>query len=77
MTKLDCETIQQYIVYKWIQKNFHGDNIKLTLVDRYTILLKDGYDHALISFNNEMIYLMYSNKYNYKIEKIPFKKPYR
>lgn len=77
MVKIACETVQQLIVYQWIKKTFKGDNVELILVDRFTILLKDGYDHALVSFSNDNICIRYSDRYDFKIEKIPFKKPYR
>lgn len=76
MTKLTCDTIQQQIVYQWIQKNFQGDNIRLALIDSCTLLLTDGEDHAFISFHDDMISIEYSYRYDYVIEDFPFKKPY-
>lgn len=77
MIKLKCKTIEQYYVLEWIQKNFQEDHLALKLAANNTILLNDGNDYAYISFNNNEITIAYSERYDFKTEKVYIKKPYR
>lgn len=39
--KMKVDTIQQYYVMQYLKDNFDMEYIKLTLIDRYTIRVKD------------------------------------
>lgn len=39
--KMKVETVQQYYVLQYLKENFDMEYIKLTLIDRYTIRVKD------------------------------------
>lgn len=39
--KMKVETVQQYYVLQYLKDNFDMEYIKLTLIDRYTIRVKD------------------------------------
>lgn len=39
--KMKVETVQQYYVMEYLKENFDMEYIKLTLIDRYTIRVKD------------------------------------
>lgn len=38
---MKVETIQQFYVKQFLQRNFYIEDLKLTLVDRYTIKVQD------------------------------------
>lgn len=38
---MKVETVQQYYVLQYLKDNFDMEYIKLTLIDRYTIRVKD------------------------------------
>ena len=76
MKNLRCETVEQFNVYIWIKQNFNICFLTLSLVNSNTLLLDDQEDTAYISYMNETIYIRYSTKYDFKIEKYRFKKPH-
>lgn len=39
---MKVETIQQYYVLQYLEDNFYMEDLKLTLIDRYTIRVKDS-----------------------------------
>ena len=39
--KMKVETVQQFYVLQYLKDNFYMEYIKLTLIDRYTIRVKD------------------------------------
>lgn len=39
---MKVETVQQYYVLQYLKDNFDMEYIKLTLIDRYTIRVKDA-----------------------------------
>lgn len=39
---MKVETIQQYYVLQYLEENFYMEHLKLTLIDRYTIRVKDS-----------------------------------
>lgn len=39
--KMKVETVQQYYVMEYLKDNFYVEELKLTLIDRYTIRVKD------------------------------------
>lgn len=39
---MKVETLQQYYVMEYLKDNFYVEELKLTLIDRYTIRVKDG-----------------------------------
>ena len=39
---MKVETVQQYYVKEFLEDNFDMEYIKLTLIDRYTIRVKDA-----------------------------------
>lgn len=39
---MKVETVQQYYVLQYLKDNFDMEYIKITLIDRYTIRVKDG-----------------------------------
>ena len=39
--KMKVETIQQFYIKQFLEKNFFIDELELTLIDRYTIRVKD------------------------------------
>ena len=39
--KMKVETVQQYYVFEYLKDNFYMEYITLTLIDRYTIRVKD------------------------------------
>ena len=38
---MKVETIQQFYVLQYLENNFYMEDLKLTLIDRYTIRVKD------------------------------------
>lgn len=38
---MKVDTIQQYYVLEYLKDNFYVEELKLTLIDRYTIRVKD------------------------------------
>lgn len=40
--KMKVETVQQFYVLQYLEENFFIDELKLTLIDRYTIRVKDS-----------------------------------
>ena len=76
MKNLRCETVEQFYVYTWIKQNFDLCLLTLTLVNRNTILLDDQDDKAYISYEKEMIYINYSERYDFKVETCKFEKPH-
>ena len=38
---MKVETVQQFYVLQYLEENFYMEYIKLTLIDRYTIRVKD------------------------------------
>ena len=38
---MKVETVQQYYVMQYLKDNFYVEELKLTLIDRYTIRVKD------------------------------------
>ena len=38
---MKVETIQQYYVLQYLENNFYMEDLKLTLIDRYTIRVQD------------------------------------
>lgn len=38
---MKVETVQQYYVLQYLEDNFYMEDLKLTLIDRYTIRVKD------------------------------------
>lgn len=40
--KMKVETVQQYYVMEYLKDNFYVEELKLTLIDRYTIRVQDG-----------------------------------
>jgi len=38
---MKVETLQQYYVMEYLKDNFYVEELKLTLIDRYTIRVKD------------------------------------
>ena len=40
--KMKVETVQQYYVMEYLKDNFYVEELKLTLIDRYTIRVKDS-----------------------------------
>lgn len=39
---MKVETVQQFYVKQYLENNFYMEHLKLTLIDRYTIRVKDG-----------------------------------
>ena len=39
---MKVDTIQQYYVLEYLKDNFYVEELKLTLIDRYTIRVKDA-----------------------------------
>lgn len=39
--KMKVDTVQQYYVMRYIEDNFYMEYITMTLIDRYTIRVKD------------------------------------
>lgn len=39
---MKVETVQQYYVLQYLKDNFYVEELKLTLIDRYTIRVKDS-----------------------------------
>lgn len=39
---MKVETLQQYYVMEYLKDNFYVEELKLTLIDRYTIRVKDS-----------------------------------
>lgn len=39
--KMKVDTVQQYYVMRYIEDNFYTEYITMTLIDRYTIRVKD------------------------------------
>ena len=39
--KMKVETVKQYYVMQYLKENFYMEYIKITLIDRYTIRVKD------------------------------------
>ena len=39
--KMKVETVQQFYVLQYLKDNFYVEELKLTLIDRYTIRVKD------------------------------------
>lgn len=39
---MKVETVQQYYVMEYLKDNFYVEELKLTLIDRYTIRVKDS-----------------------------------
>ena len=39
---MKVETLQQYYVMEYLKDNFYVEELKLTLIDRYTIRVQDG-----------------------------------
>lgn len=39
---MKVETVQQYYVLQYLENNFFMEDLKLTLIDRYTIRVKDS-----------------------------------
>lgn len=44
---MKVETVQQYYVLQYLKENFDMEYIKLTLIDRYTIRVKDANDEEM------------------------------
>ena len=44
---MKVETIQQFYVKQFLQRNFYIDDLKLELIDRYTIKVIDGNDDIM------------------------------
>ena len=44
---MKVETVQQYYVLQYLKDNFDMEYIKLTLIDRYTIRVKDANDEEM------------------------------
>lgn len=40
--KMKVETVQQFYVKQFLEENFFIDELKLTLIDRYTIRVQDS-----------------------------------
>lgn len=38
---MKVETVQQYYVMQYLKDNFYMEDLKLTLIDRYTIRVQD------------------------------------
>lgn len=38
---MKVETVQQYYVKQYLEDNFYMEDLKLTLIDRYTIRVQD------------------------------------
>ena len=38
---MKVETVQQFYVKQFLEENFYMEDLKLTLIDRYTIRVKD------------------------------------
>lgn len=38
---MKVETVQQFYVKQYLEDNFYMEDLKLTLIDRYTIRVKD------------------------------------
>ena len=44
---MKVETVQQFYVLQFLEDNFDMEYIKLTLIDRYTIRVKDANDEEM------------------------------
>lgn len=44
---MKVNTIQQYYVKQFLEDNFYIEELKLTLMDRYTIRVKDSNDDEM------------------------------
>lgn len=44
---MKVDTTQQYYVKQFLQDNFYIEELKITLIDRYTIRVKDSNDDGM------------------------------
>lgn len=46
--KIKAQTIQQYHILKWIDRNFYIDSLQVELIDRYNIKIIDNNENSAI-----------------------------
>ena len=57
---MKVDTIQQYYVKQYLEDNFYIEELKLTLIDRYTILVEDcNQDRMYFYYDIESKKVMY------------------
>ncbi len=57
---MKANTVEQYYILKWIEKNFYAKVLKITFIDRATIRIED--------MNGDTATVRYKNKDNIELE---------
>lgn len=61
MNNFKSITIQQFMAFKWIEKNFCLEKMTISILSFDTLFLNDGINSARIQFKSNQIYITFDS----------------